>query len=79
MGVAELRRVGHAPCVSDKAPSGPASSATPPTLACPVCGTPVDPRKTTQAVTRPTEIVMFCSPGCLRQYLAEERETPSGG
>ncbi len=65
--------------VSDKAPSGSASPETSPTLACPVCGTLVDPRTTTQAVTRPTAIVIFCSPGCLRQYLAEERETPSEG
>ena len=42
-------------------------------LTCPVCGGAVDPRRTTQAISRNKRLMLFCSSGCLRQFLASER------
>lgn len=42
-------------------------------LLCPTCGGVVDPRRTTQAISRKARLVLFCSSGCLRQFLAAER------
>ena len=47
----------------------------PPTegLHCPTCSSPVDPRRTTQALSRNARLMLFCSSGCLRTFLATER------
>jgi hypothetical protein len=42
-------------------------------LLCPTCQGVVDPRRTTQAISRNARLVLFCSSGCLRQFLAAER------
>lgn len=41
---------------------------------CPVCGNPVDPRKTTQALHRNGRLMLFCTSGCLREFMKTERE-----
>jgi len=41
---------------------------------CPVCGNPVDPRKTTQALHRAGRLLLFCSSGCLRDFMRKERD-----
>ncbi len=41
-------------------------------LVCPVCGNQVDPRKTTQAMSRNGRLLLFCSSGCLRNFVAAE-------
>lgn len=43
-------------------------------LECPVCKGEVDPRRTTQALSRNGRLLLFCSSGCLRQFLAAERD-----
>ena len=40
---------------------------------CPVCGNPVDPRKTTQALHRNGRLLLFCASGCLRDFMRNER------
>jgi len=50
-------------------------------LTCPTCGAAVDPRRTTQALSRNGRLMLFCSSGCLRTFLSAERaekEGPSG-
>ncbi len=42
-------------------------------LTCPTCGGAVDPRRTTQALSRNGRLMLFCSSGCLRTFLAAER------
>lgn len=42
-------------------------------LNCPTCGGVVDPRRTTQALSRSARLMLFCSSGCLRTFLAAER------
>lgn len=44
----------------------------PSALACPVCGNPVDPRRTTQALSRNGRLMLFCSSGCLRNFVTTE-------
>ena len=44
---------------------------------CPVCGNPVDPRKTTQALHRKGRLLLFCSSGCLRDFMRKERAEPT--
>lgn len=41
-------------------------------LMCPVCADTVDPRRTTQAISRNGRLLLFCSSGCLRQFVAAE-------
>jgi RNase P subunit RPR2 len=41
-------------------------------LTCPNCGTTLDPRKTTQALRRNSRLLLFCSSGCVRQYMSNE-------
>ncbi|MBL8783782.1 MAG: YHS domain-containing protein [Deltaproteobacteria bacterium] len=51
----------------------PTPPSAPNALACPTCGKVVDPKKTTQAVPRKGRLLLFCSSGCLRQFLAAEK------
>jgi hypothetical protein len=41
-------------------------------LSCPVCNKPLDPKKTTQALRRNSRLVLFCSSGCVRQFMSNE-------
>lgn len=41
---------------------------------CPVCGNAVDPRKTTQALHREGRLMLFCSSGCLREFMQADRD-----
>ncbi|MFO0748535.1 MAG: hypothetical protein U1F43_39270 [Myxococcota bacterium] len=41
---------------------------------CPVCSNPVDPRKTTQALHRNGRLMLFCTSGCLREFMRTERD-----
>lgn|GEM_PF-5494806 len=42
-------------------------------LTCPTCDAAVDPRRTTQALSRDGRLMLFCTSGCLRTFLAAER------
>jgi len=48
-------------------------------LKCPTCGGEVDPRRTTQALSRHGRLMLFCSSGCLRTFLAAERAEKEPG
>ena len=52
---------------------GEAKGSDPNALSCPTCGGNVDPRRTTQALSRNARLLLFCTSGCLRQFLATER------
>jgi len=55
----------------DKTPPPPPPS-DPNGLVCPMCDNSVDPRRTTQALSRNGRLMLFCSSGCLRQFIAAE-------
>lgn len=37
-----------------------------------MCDNSVDPRRTTQALSRNGRLLLFCSSGCLRQFVTAE-------
>jgi len=43
---------------------------------CPQCGTTFDPTKTMQALRRDAKLIFFCTPGCLRGYVAANPAPP---
>jgi hypothetical protein len=51
----------------------------PAVIECPTCRGVVDPRRTTQALSRNARLLLFCSSGCLRQFLAAERAEQEKG
>lgn len=59
--------------MSDEPKSAGTPEPDPNALSCPTCGGPVDPRRTTQALSRNGKLLLFCSSGCTRQFLATER------
>jgi hypothetical protein len=38
----------------------------------------LDPRRTSQALAQPDTILLFCSPGCLRQFVAARKASENG-
>lgn len=62
-----------APPVANDDTERPAAAATSDPHRCPVCGNPVDPRKTTQALHREGRLMLFCSSGCLREFMTAAR------
>jgi hypothetical protein len=73
MTLAPSAHLGHIEPVSDEPKSQARETPDPNALNCPTCGEVVDPRRTTQALSRNGRLLLFCSSGCLRQYLADER------
>ena len=74
MTLARRAQLGDIDAVSDEPPK---SSGDKPhetnAIHCPTCGGVVDPRRTTQAISRGGRLLLFCSSGCLRQFLQDER------
>ncbi len=53
------------------------TAANPPTgNHCPQCGSPFDPTRTMQALRRDAKLLFFCSPGCLRGFMAAHPSPP---
>jgi YHS domain-containing protein len=76
MGLAAGRELGDTRRVTSDDPTSDTAKATaenPHVHPCPVCGNPVDPRKTTQALHRQGRLLLFCSSGCLRDFMRKER------
>jgi len=74
VAVACARQLGDIGDVSDETKSSAPPESEPNALSCPTCGGAVDPRRTTQALSRNGKLLLFCSSGCTRQFLATERE-----
>lgn len=74
VGVACAAQLGDIGPVSDETKSSGPPDSEPNALSCPTCGGAVDPRRTTQALSRNGKLLLFCSSGCTRQFLATERE-----
>ena len=74
--VARQGDVGDITGVSDEPKEPPKPRPEPAILTCPTCGGAVDPRRTAQALSREKRLLLFCSSGCLRQFLAAERKEP---